>query len=126
MATAEQHAQEADEYLEYAAELLNRKPAIGGELIWGAAIQAAQAVIPETSLQHHSQSRKGIINAIGRSGANRPTQLELARVADDAAKILHHSFYHPRQIEHGRHQEATTQARLLINHLLQHARRPAN
>ena len=126
MATAEEHAQEADEYLGYADEILDRKPAIGGEAVWGAAIQAAQAAIPDTSTEHHAQSRKGIINAIDRSGANKAQQLDLARIADDAAKILHHTFYHPHQIDQGRHQEVIADARLLIDHLARHARRAAS
>ena len=125
MATAEEHAQDAAEYLEYADEILDRKPAIAGEAVWGAAIQAAQSVIPETSREHHAQSRKGIINAIGRSGATKTQQLDLTTIADDAAKILHHTFYHPRQIDHGRHQEVIADARHLINHLTRHARRTA-
>ena len=123
MATAEEHAQDAAEYLEYADEILDRKPAIAGEAVWGAAIQAAQSVIPETSTQHHSQNRKGIINAIGRSGATKTQQLDLANIADRTAKTLHNGFYHPRQIDPVDHQEVIADARLLINHLTRHARR---
>ena len=125
MATPEEHAQDADECLEYADEILDRKPAIAGEAVWGAAIQAAQATIPEASLQHHAQSRKGIINAIGRSGANKQDQYDMAQTAGRAAKTLHNGFYHPRQIDPVDHQEAIDQAKLLIDHLTRHARRTA-
>ena len=122
MATPEEHAQDAAEYLEYADEILDRKPAIAGEAVWGAAIQAAQSVIPETSREHHAQSRKGIINAIGRSGATKQEQYDMAQIAGRAAKTLHNGFYHPRQIDPVDHQEAIDQAKLLINHLTRHTR----
>ena len=125
MPTTQEHIDDVEEYVKEADETFNRKPVFSGELIWGAVVQATQAAIPPTDANHHSHSKKGIINAIGRSGANRPTQRRLARIAQNTAKTLHGGFYQPRQVTPEEYRSAIADAKLLINHLTRHARRAA-
>ena len=125
MPSVNQHVQYAENYRRLAEANIREDPTAGGELLWGAAVQAAQASIHRSGYHEHPQSRNQIINAVGRTRPTPSVQREMSQAANAAAKTLHASFYHPGDMDPIDHQDALDETGTLITYLLRHAHHPS-
>ena len=121
MAAKQQHIAKSNSYRRIAEANLNVDPDAAGELLWGAALQAAQAAHHQaTGETNHTQSKNGIIDAISRSKPSLQKREEM-RQAATAALNLHVNFYHPENANPAIHHRAITATRNLIDYLINYA-----
>ena len=126
MATSRRHAADAASFVAMSEDVLHQSLAIGGEILWGATIQAAQATIQQNNNLHHAQSRNAVTQAISVSRAPKAAKPRMRRAALAAAETLHGGFYQPASINPQEHAKAVAETRLLIERLLHYSRHPAS
>ena len=94
MPTLQQHREYATKGAALARNIYDEHPREGGEILWGALIQAAQARQHENGDQTHLQSKSEIRKIIASLGLSRQNlEIRLNHVAN-AATFLHGGFYH--------------------------------
>lgn len=121
MASVATHAAHAVEYRSVAETLCIHSPASAGEIMWLAAVQAAQAVGHRQSLAGHIQSRNGIRNVIGRLPVSNNERGRLLDIANLTATNLHGLAYRPDEIDEPKHRYEIILAKDLVTSLLRYA-----
>lgn len=118
MGSTTEHSLYARRYTAIADDLSRTNPAAGGELLWGAVVQASHVVAHGQGHAQHPQSRNGIRDIIGRMRLPRAEQDRLRAALETAVNNLHGGFYRPDTIDAVQHSRYESNARALTDYLL--------
>ena len=121
MADAATHAHHALQYITTADSILDTHPAAAGEIMWLAAVQAAQASGHQRNDLHHPQSRRGIRSIVGQLPVSNSVSERLLSISNLTAANLHGLAYRPADIDERQHKTDIERAKELANVLLRHA-----
>ena len=120
MSDAATHAHHALRYITTADTILVTHPAAAGEIMWLAAVQAAQASGHRRNDIHHPQSRLAIRGVVGQLPVRNDERQRLLTIANLAAANLHGLAYRPADIDERQHQTDIDRAKELVNVLLRY------
>ena len=118
MPAPQKHREYATKGAENARKQYQEYPEDGGEVLWGALIQAAQARQHENGEELHIQTKPEIRKAIASLRLNKQNTTIRLRQAERAAQYLHGSFYHRDVIPPRVHRETFQRTQDLINLLI--------
>ena len=111
------HVRQAHLFVNDSHHLEDHNPALAGESIWGATVQALQAGSHGRITKPHITTLADLQTALDRLPYAPSTQEQMRQTLKASARALHHAFYHPDAVK-PQHPQDMAAARLLIRELL--------